>query len=170
MRRKNSPSEKKSLLVCKTNLHYVHKKFLKKWNRCFWQWQVLKMPWACIREWYGRHSNRRVHFTDTAKNQKSQACFSRKKALVVAELNALQCASLKYLEVVLGICQCSVTKLLSLFFYGLGQNLPELAPSSAVDQPELNQKKTEKFISYIIGSSNNMCGNIWMYYCLGTIW
>lgn len=87
----------------------------------------------------------------------------------MAELNALQCASLKYLEVVLGIYQCSVTKLLSLFFYGLDQNLPELAPSSAVDQPELNQKKTENFISYIISSSNYMCGNICMHYCLGAI-
>lgn len=64
----------------------------------------------------------------------------------MAELNALQCGSLKYLEVVLGIYQCFVTKLLSLSFYGLGQNLPELAPSSAVDQPELNQKKTEKIM------------------------
>lgn len=81
-------------------------------------------------------------FTNTAKTQKSQACFNRKKALIVAELNALHCGFLKYLEVALGIYQCSVTKLLSLFFYGLGQNLPELAPSSAVDQPELNQKKT----------------------------
>lgn len=82
----------------------------------------------------------------------------------MAELNALQCASLKYLEVVLGIYQCSATKLLSLFFYGLGQNLPELAPFSAVDQPELNQKETEKFISSIISSSNCMCRNICMHY------
>lgn len=87
----------------------------------------------------------------------------------MAELNALHCGFLKYLEVALGIYQCSVTKLLSLFFYGLGQNLPELAPSSAVDQPELNQKITEKFISYVISSSNYFTHNqlqqlyVWKY-------
>lgn len=88
------------------------------------------------------------------KIKKSQACFNRKNAFIVAELNALQCASLKYLEVVLGIYQCSVTKLLSLFFCGLGQNLPELAPSFAVDQPESKQNKPEKFHPHIISSSN----------------
>lgn len=73
------------------------------------------------------------------------ALVERKNAFIVAELNALQCASLKYLEVVLGIYQCSVTKPLSLFFCGLGLNLPELAPSFAVGQPELKQNKTERF-------------------------
>lgn len=72
----------------------------------------------------------------------------------MAQLNALQCASLKYLEVVLEIYQCSVTKLLSLVFCGLGQNLPELAPSFAVDQPELKQNKPEKFHLHMISSSN----------------
>lgn len=57
----------------------------------------------------------------------------------MAELNASQYAPLKYLEVVLEIYQCSVTKLLSLFFCGLGQNLLELVPSFAVDQPELKK-------------------------------
>lgn len=59
----------------------------------------------------------------------------------MAESNALQYASLKYLEVVLGICQCSATKLLSLSSCGPGQNLLELAPSFAVDQPQLKKKK-----------------------------
>ena len=76
----------------------------------------------------------------------------------MAELNALQCASLKYLEVVLGIYRCSVTKLLSLFFCGLGQNLPEMAPSFAVDQPELKENKTGKRHPHIIRSSNYVCG------------
>lgn len=75
------------------------------------------------------------------KNQKkSKACFRRKNAFIVVELNAFQYAPLKYLEVVLGICQCSATKLLSLFSCGLGQNLLELAPSFAVDQPQLKNK------------------------------
>lgn len=88
--------------------------------------------------------------------KESQACFYRKNAFTVAELNALQCASLKYLEVALGIYQCSVTKLLSLFFCGLGRSPPELAPSFAGDQPEL---KENRGISSI---HNQMCGE---YFC-----
>lgn len=82
----------------------------------------------------------------------------------MAELNALQCASLKYLEVVLGIYQCSVTKLLSLFFCGLGLNLPELAPSFAVDQPELKQNKKVSSTLAI-----NYVENIYMHHCLDTL-
>lgn len=85
------------------------------------------------------------------KIKKSKACFNRKNAFIVAELNALQYVPLKYLEVVLGICQCSATKLLSLFSCGLGQNLLELAPSFAVDQPQL---KKIKIHPHIIRSSN----------------
>lgn len=70
------------------------------------------------------------------KIKKRETCFNRKKELIEEKPNVNRCLA-KYLEVVLGIYQCSVIKPQSLFFCGLDLNPPGLVLSFVEDQPNI---------------------------------